>query len=83
MISRSVQISIAGGGGEMFRACLVVVFFFFFLFCNNELFVSRYKQPGVARAMKSKKTINANHRPFHFFMGKFKQPVSIGKVFPA
>jgi len=28
MISRTVEISIAGGGGEMVRAYLLVVFFF-------------------------------------------------------
>ena len=32
MISRGVEISIAGGGGEMVRAYPLVVFFFFFSF---------------------------------------------------
>jgi len=31
MISRGVEISIAGGAGEKVRAYLLVVFFFFFL----------------------------------------------------
>ena len=33
--------------------------FFFFLFCNHALFVSRYKKPYAALAMKRKKPINA------------------------
>jgi len=32
LISCSVEISIAGGGGEMVRAYFLVVFLFFFLF---------------------------------------------------
>jgi len=32
MISRGVEISIAGGGGEMVRAYLLVVFSYFFYF---------------------------------------------------
>jgi len=38
MISRGVEISIAGGGEEMVRAYLLVLFFFFFL-SNYALFV--------------------------------------------
>jgi len=43
MISRGVDISIAGGGGEMVRVLflgrLVFSFFFSFFFCNHALFV--------------------------------------------
>jgi len=40
MISRGVEISIAGGGEEMVRAyLLVVLFFFFFFFCNHAFIV--------------------------------------------
>jgi len=38
---------------------LVVFFFFFFFFFNHVLFVSRYKKPYAALAMKRKKPINA------------------------
>ena len=78
MISGGVEISIDGGGGEM-----VFFFFFFLFFCNHALFVSRYKKPYAAPAMKRKKPINANHCPLHLFMGKIKHPKSIGKVCPA
>jgi len=64
MISRSVEISIAGGGEEMVRAISWAFFFLFFFslffsFCNHALFVSRYKKPYAALAMKRKKPINA------------------------
>ena len=62
MISRSVEISIAGGGGELVRGYLLVVFFFSF-FCNHAFFVSRYKKPYAALVMKRKKPINANPPP--------------------
>jgi len=39
MISRGVEISITGGGGEMVRAHPLVVFLFFFFFCNHALIV--------------------------------------------
>jgi len=38
-------------------AYLLVVFSFFFFFYNHALFVSRYKKPYAARAMKRKKPI--------------------------
>jgi len=38
MISRGVEISIAGGGGEMVRVAYFSVVFFCF-FCNHGLFV--------------------------------------------
>jgi len=75
MISRGVEISIAGGGGEMVRAYLLVVFFSFsFFFCNHALFVSRYKKPYAALAMKRKKPINANPPPASPLHGKNQTP---------
>jgi len=46
MISRGVEISIAGGGGEMVRAYLLVVFpfFLFFFFVIKSLLCLRYKR---------------------------------------
>jgi len=58
MISGGVEISIAGGGGEMVRVLSLGRYFFLF-FCNHVLFVSRYKKPYAALAMKRKKPINA------------------------
>jgi len=65
MISRGVEISIAGAGGQMVHGLSLSRFFcsfFFFLFFlfNHALFVSRYKKPYAARAMKRKTPINAN-----------------------
>jgi len=39
------------------------VFFFFFFFYNHALFVSRYKKPYAAEAMKRKKPIKAKPPP--------------------
>jgi len=47
MISRDVEISIAGGGGEIVSVLSLARFFFLF-FCNHVLFVSRYKKPNAA-----------------------------------
>ena len=52
MISRGVEISIAGGGGEMVRVLSLRRFFFSF-FCNHALFVSTYTKPYEALARKS------------------------------
>jgi len=62
MISRGVEISIAGGGGEMVRVLSLgrFFFFFFFLFCNHAFIVSRYKKPHAALAMERTKPINQN-----------------------
>ena len=40
MISRGVEISIAGGGGEMVRVLSLGHFLFFFFFCNHAFIVS-------------------------------------------
>jgi len=58
MISRGVEISIAGGGGEKVRVLSLGRFFFFF--CNHAFIVFRYKKPHAALAMERTKPINPN-----------------------
>ena len=60
MISHGVEISIAGGGGEMVRVLSLggFFFFFFFFFCNHAFIVFRYKKPHAALAMERTKPIN-------------------------
>ena len=62
MISRGVEISIAGGGGEMVRVLSLgrVSLFFFVFFFNNAFIVFRYKKPHAALAMERTKPINQN-----------------------
>jgi len=66
MISRGVEISIAGGGGEKVRGGgekvrgLSLGHFFFFFFCNHAFNVLRYKKPHAALAMERTKPINQN-----------------------
>jgi len=75
MISRGVENSIAGGGGEMVRVLSLGPFFFLFsFFFNHALFVSRYKKPYAALAMKRKKPINANPPPASPLHGKNQTP---------
>jgi len=62
MIPCSVEISLAGGVVAMVRGPISWSFVFVF-FCNHALFVSRYKKPYAALAMKRKKPINANPPP--------------------
>jgi len=57
MISRGVEISIAGGGGEMVRVLSLGHIFFFFFFCNHAFIVFRYKKPHAALAMEKTKPI--------------------------
>ena len=56
MISRGVEISIAGGGGEMVRVLSLGRFFLFF-FCDHAFIVFRYKEPHAALAMERTKPI--------------------------
>jgi len=72
MISRGVEISITGVGGEIVRVLSLGRFFFFF--CNHALFVSRYKKPYAALAMKRKKPINAIPPPASPLHGKNQTP---------
>ena len=69
MISRSVEISIAGGVGERVRVLSLGRCFFF-----HVLFVSGYKKPFAARAMKRKKPINVNPPPASPLHGKNQTP---------
>ena len=57
MIYRGVEISIAGGGGEMVRVLSLGRIFFF---CNHAFIVLRYKKPHAALAMERTKPINQN-----------------------
>ena len=73
MISRGVDISIAGGGGEMVRGPISwSFFFFFFLFCNYAFIVVRYRGPHAALAMERTKQINQNTNK-----GRFTALISI------
>jgi len=56
MISRGVEISIAGGGGDMVRASPLVVFFFFLFsfFCNQILLCLKVQKTHAALAMEIK-----------------------------
>jgi len=74
MISRGVEISIAAGRGEIVRVHLLGLFFSFLFFCNHALFVSRYKKPYAALAMKRKKPITANSPPASPLHGKNETP---------
>jgi len=61
IISRGVEISIAGGGGEKVRGLSLGRFFFSF-FCNHAFIVFRYKKPHAALAMERTKPINQKHK---------------------
>jgi len=62
MISHGVEISIAGGGGEMVRVLSLGLFFLLFFlllfllfllfFCNHAFIVLRYKMPHAALGME-------------------------------
>jgi len=80
---------IVGDGGEMVRGgggmvhqeerwFVILSFgrflFFSFSFCNHALFVSRYKKPYAALAIKRKKPINANPPPASPLHGKNQTP---------
>jgi len=58
MISRGVEISIAGSGGEMVRVPISGWFFCLFFFCNHIFMVLRYKKLHAALAMAKTKPIN-------------------------
>ena len=60
MISRGVEISIAGGGGEMILS-LGCFFVFLFFVIMRSLFI-RYKKPHAALAMERTKPINQKHK---------------------
>jgi len=57
MISHSVEISIAGGVGDMVHVLSLDPFFFFFSFCDPRFIVLMYKKPHAVLAMKRTKRI--------------------------
>ena len=64
MISRGVEISIAGGGGEMVRAYpLVGLFFFFFFlfFCNQFVIMFKGTKDSCSASYGDKKPISKRH----------------------
>ena len=60
MISRGVEISIAGGGGEMVRAYLLVVVFFFF-FCNQIGIMFKGTKDSCSASYGDKKPISKRY----------------------
>ena len=61
IISRGVEISIAGGVVAM--VCVIMSWSpFFFFFCNHAFIVFRYKKPYAALAMERTKHINQKHK---------------------
>jgi len=66
MISRGVDISIAGGGGEMVRAHLLVVFFFFlfffsFFFIYQIVIMFKGTKDSCSASYGDKKPISKRH----------------------
>ena len=63
MISRGVEISIAGGGEEMVLAYLLVAFFalFFFFFCNQIVIIFKGTKDAGSASYADKKPISKRH----------------------
>jgi len=83
MISRGVEISIAGGGGEMVGGLSLSQFFFSLFFFNHTFIVSRYKKAHAALAMEKTKPINSNPPPASPPHGKNQSPRVHRKSLPA
>jgi len=60
MISRGVEISIAGGGGEMVRVISLGRFFFFF-FCNQIVIMFKGTKDSCSGSYGDKKPISKRH----------------------
>jgi len=60
MISRGVEISIAGGGGEMVRALPLGRFFSFF-FCNQIVIMFKGTKDSCSAGYGDKKPISKRH----------------------
>ena len=59
MISRGVEISIAGGGGEMVRVSFpLVVFFFFLFFCNEIVIMFKGTKDSCSASYGDKKPVS-------------------------
>jgi len=62
MISRGVEISIAGGGGEMVRGLSLGPFFFlFFFFCNQFVIMFKGTKDSCSVSYGDKKPISKRH----------------------
>jgi len=63
MISRGVEISIAGGGGQMIREAysLVVLFCFFCFFCNQFVIMFKGTKDSCSASYGDKKPISKGH----------------------
>jgi len=63
MISRGVEISIAGSGGEMVRSLSLgrFFFFFFFLFCNQIVIMFKGTKDSCSVSYGDKKPISKRH----------------------
>jgi len=59
MISRGVEISIAGGGGEMVRVLSLGRFFFFF--CNQIVIMFKGTKDSCSASYGDKKPISKRH----------------------
>ena len=79
MISRDVEISIAGGVVAMIRVLSLGEFFILFIYLYHVLLVKVQELACIVR-YGVKKTLIPNTRPLHLLMGKIKQPESIGKI---
>jgi len=80
MISRGVEISMAGGEGEMVRGLFLGRFLFLFLFFYIMYSLFMVQELACSASYGVKKTLNPNTRPLHLLMGKIKHPESIGKI---
>jgi len=65
MISRGVEISIAGGGGEMVPGLSLSPFFHFFFFCNQIVIMFKGTKDSCSASYGDKKPISKLH-PAHF-----------------
>ena len=62
IISRGVEISIAGDGEEMVRAYLLVVFFFFFFFFLYQIVIMfKGTKDSCSASYRDKKPISKRH----------------------
>jgi len=64
MISRGVEIPIAGGGGEMVRGLSLSPFFFFFFsffFCNHAFIVFKVQKASCSASYGENKTYKSKN----------------------
>jgi len=82
-MSRGVEISIAGGGGEMVCGPISwsnFLFFFFFFFFYIMYLLFMVQELACSASYGIKKTLNPNTCPLHLFMGKIRHAESIAKI---